>query len=56
MNQAIEVETTHISPAALARDEFAAKLDFTIDRAQRALIAIQHSEGYWQARSKPMPR
>jgi squalene-hopene/tetraprenyl-beta-curcumene cyclase len=51
MNQAIEVENTlatpATSPAALARDEFAAKLDFTIDRAQRALIAIQHAEGYW---------
>jgi squalene-hopene/tetraprenyl-beta-curcumene cyclase len=30
-------------------DKFAAKLDFAIDRAQRALLAQQHPEGYWQA-------
>ena len=30
------------------RDEPVAKLDFTIDCAQRALLAQQHPEGYWQ--------
>ena len=35
--------------AAAPRDEFAAKLDHTIGEAQRALIAQQHPEGYWQA-------
>ena len=34
---------------APSRDEFGAKVDFTIERAQRALLAEQHSEGYWQA-------
>ncbi len=29
-------------------DEFAAKVDFAIDHAQRALLAQQHPEGYWQ--------
>ncbi len=48
MDQAIEIETNHLHPVPLARDEFAAKVDFTIDRAQRALIALQHHEGYWQ--------
>src|SRR5271155_823529 len=47
MDQPIEIEGSHTHPPSLARDEFAAKLDFTIDRAQRALIAIQHDEGYW---------
>jgi squalene-hopene/tetraprenyl-beta-curcumene cyclase len=30
-------------------DEFVAKVDFTIGRAQRALLALQRPEGYWQA-------
>lgn len=30
-------------------DEFAAKVHSTIERAQRALLANQHPEGYWQA-------
>jgi len=34
----------------LARhDDIVAKADVTIDRAQRALLAQQHPEGYWQA-------
>ncbi|HVC43401.1 MAG TPA: hypothetical protein VND20_01180, partial [Candidatus Binataceae bacterium] len=44
--------TTEGSPAisvAPARDEFAARLDFTIAEAQRALLQQQHPEGYWQA-------
>src|SRR5262249_53562113 len=32
-----------------SRDEFAARVDIAIDRAQRALLAQQHPEGYWQA-------
>ncbi len=38
-------------PAAVAnsRDEFSAKVDFTIERAQQALIREQHPEGFWQA-------
>jgi squalene-hopene/tetraprenyl-beta-curcumene cyclase len=30
-------------------NEFAAKVNFAIDRAQRSLIQQQHAEGYWQA-------
>jgi squalene-hopene/tetraprenyl-beta-curcumene cyclase len=47
MNQTVEFETPQSAPSAIARDEFAAKVDFTIDRAQRALIALQHVDGYW---------
>jgi squalene-hopene/tetraprenyl-beta-curcumene cyclase len=32
-----------------ARDEFTAKVDFTIGRAQQLLIKQQHAEGFWQA-------
>ncbi|MBV8056178.1 MAG: hypothetical protein JO071_13160, partial [Deltaproteobacteria bacterium] len=32
-----------------SRDEFGAKLAFTIEHAQRWLIDRQHPEGYWQA-------
>src|ERR1700674_2498066 len=31
------------------RDEFSAKVDHTIAEAQRALLLLQHPEGYWQA-------
>ena len=31
------------------RDEFIAGLDWTIERARRALLALQHREGYWDA-------
>jgi len=31
------------------RDEFLAGLDWTIDRARRSLLGLQHSEGYWNA-------
>jgi squalene-hopene/tetraprenyl-beta-curcumene cyclase len=37
------------APAAGPHDEFAAKVEYTIDRAQRSLIDQQHAEGYWQA-------
>ena len=40
----------------MPHDESVAKLDFTIDRAQRSLIALQKAEGYWQARWKPTRR
>lgn len=30
-------------------DEFVAKIDYTVARAQRALIALQKPEGYWHA-------
>ncbi|HYL58756.1 MAG TPA: squalene--hopene cyclase [Candidatus Acidoferrales bacterium] len=39
----MENSAVAISP----RDESVAKLDYTIDRAQRSLIALQKPEGYW---------
>ena len=38
-----------MGPLRIERDEFTAKLDFTIDRAQRSLVEQQHAEGYWHA-------
>jgi squalene-hopene/tetraprenyl-beta-curcumene cyclase len=35
--------------APAARDEFLAKIDYTVERARRSLLALQHPEGYWQA-------
>jgi len=51
MDQQTEIsgEPTPVIPAPAARDEFSAKLDFTIDRAQRLMLKRQHPEGYWQA-------
>ena len=40
---------TAAATAVGPRDEFVAKVDYTIDRAQRSLIARQQPEGYWQA-------
>src|ERR1700724_3048775 len=50
MDQALQ-ELNHGAAASIGfgRDEFAAKLGFTIDRAQRSLIEQQHAEGYWHA-------
>ncbi len=31
------------------RSEFLARLDWTVERAQRALLALQSAEGYWNA-------
>ena len=47
MSQAIPLDNTAavLSP----HDEFAAKVDYTIERAQRSLIELQRPEGYWQA-------
>ncbi len=45
MTQAIEIAASAI--AISPRDEFAGKIDYTIDRAQRSLIALQKPEGYW---------
>src|SRR5579862_5761822 len=35
--------------APAPRDETAAKVQSCLDRSQRALLALQHPEGYWQA-------
>ncbi|MGC2762638.1 MAG: hypothetical protein WA206_15125, partial [Candidatus Binatus sp.] len=47
MSQAIEIGSTAV--AMSPHDEFVAKVDYTVDRAQRALIALQKPEGYWHA-------
>jgi squalene-hopene/tetraprenyl-beta-curcumene cyclase len=47
MTQAIEIASPAI--AISPRDEFAGKIDYTIDRAQQSLIALQKPEGYWHA-------
>src|ERR1700685_2523238 len=47
MTQAIEIGNTAI--AMSPHDELVAKVDYTVDRAQRSLIALQKPEGYWHA-------
>jgi squalene-hopene/tetraprenyl-beta-curcumene cyclase len=47
MTQAIEIGNAAI--AMSPHDEFVAKVDYTVDRAQRALLALQKPEGYWHA-------
>jgi squalene-hopene/tetraprenyl-beta-curcumene cyclase len=47
MTQAIEIG--HTAVARSPHDEFVAKIDHTVDRAQRALLALQKPEGYWHA-------
>ncbi|MFZ0659963.1 MAG: squalene--hopene cyclase [Candidatus Binataceae bacterium] len=47
MSQIAETDSHAELPAAAPHDEFGAKIDYTIDRAQRSLIALQHPEGYW---------
>ena len=53
MSEAIEIangralDATFVAP--VPHDESAAKLHSSIDRSQRALLALQHPEGYWQA-------
>jgi hypothetical protein len=53
MNEAIEIANgralNQTLGASAPHDEFAAKLQSTIDLSQRALLALQRPEGYWQA-------
>src|SRR5579885_465823 len=49
MSQVSEAVSQPLAPAIGPHDEFAAKVDYTIERAQRSLLAQQHPEGYWQA-------
>lgn len=49
MDQVLQIARAEAEVALPAREEFAGKLDFAIDRAQRSLIAQQHAEGYWMA-------
>lgn len=47
MSEAAITQTPEARATSPARDEFIARVDFTIDRARHALIARQHPEGYW---------
>jgi squalene-hopene/tetraprenyl-beta-curcumene cyclase len=49
MNQAREVNNVEAVVGLPRHDELVAKVDSAIERAQRALLAQQHPEGYWQA-------
>jgi hypothetical protein len=49
MGQALGVNDADAVVPLSRHDELAAKVRFMIDRAQRALLAQQHPEGYWQA-------
>ena len=53
MSEAIEIANGRALDAtfvtSVPHDESAAKLHSSIDRSQRALLALQHPEGYWQA-------
>ena len=48
MDQLAETVNGQAALGGGPRDEFGAKVEFTITRAQQALIAQQHPEGYWQ--------
>jgi squalene-hopene/tetraprenyl-beta-curcumene cyclase len=48
MSEAVQIAGGAAAPVA-AQSEFAAKLDYTIECAQRGLIALQKPEGYWHA-------
>ncbi|HEX4209469.1 MAG TPA: prenyltransferase/squalene oxidase repeat-containing protein, partial [Candidatus Binataceae bacterium] len=48
MDQVSEI-TNGLAASPARHDEFSAKLDHSISRAQQSLIAQQHPEGYWQA-------
>jgi len=49
MDQALGVMSADFVVTISRHDELVAKVDFMIDRAQLALLAQQHPEGYWQA-------
>ncbi len=49
MSQLSEAISQPVTSAVGPHDEFAAKVDYTVDRAQRSLIDRQHADGYWHA-------
>ena len=49
MSQLSQAVSEPIETSATPRDEALAKLDYTIERAQRSLIDQQRADGYWQA-------
>ena len=48
MNETAEIQNV-TAPSESAPPEYVAKLDYTLDRAQKSLIALQKPDGYWQA-------
>ena len=49
MGQTLGLINADFAVTLSRHDELVAKVDILIDRAQRALLAQQHPEGYWQA-------
>jgi len=49
MDESSQTTNWQAGSNSLPRDEFAAKVEFTIERAQQALLRQQHAEGYWLA-------
>jgi len=49
MNQTLPTENPFSAEAISPRDEFLARLDYTIQRAQHSLIELQRPAGYWHA-------
>jgi squalene-hopene/tetraprenyl-beta-curcumene cyclase len=49
MSDAAVYQESNLNSVDLSCDEFAARTDHTIERAQRSLLALQKEEGYWQA-------
>jgi squalene-hopene/tetraprenyl-beta-curcumene cyclase len=47
MNQVLNPSPDIMAAPAGPYDEFVGKVDYTVERAQGALIALQHPEGYW---------
>src|SRR2546423_14770043 len=47
MGQIEEITAKNIDARSLERDEFVARVDYTIGRAQQRMIELQHPEGYW---------
>jgi len=49
MSQALGVKNVDAVVALSRHDDLVVKVDSTIERARRPLLALQHPEGYWQA-------
>ncbi len=47
MDQVLNTSPDIAAAPAGPHDEFVGKVDYTVERAQGALIALQHPEGYW---------
>src|SRR5262245_55910131 len=49
MSETVQIESLPQAPLEVANGQFGLRLDQVIGRAQQALIALQHPEGYWHA-------